>query len=328
MTRALLPLLAVLAAFLHVSAGGGEPGDLLAFAGGGPATLDERILWELGLPRLVTAALAGAALGVAGHLLQTSLRNPLAAPELTAVNPGAILGVLAAAAFGPVPLDSALGGLGAALVGGVLGGAVTWLLAAGGGPGRTVTAGLLGSALMGGLVTLLLAYQPGRFGNALRWLIGSVDGRVWDHLVIAVWWIPLWICVAWAATPVTTILQGGDQHAASLGLAPRRARLLVLGIAVALTACAASLAGALAFIGLVVPHAARRLTDGRPDRHVPAAALLGAAVLVGADAAAQALTRLIAGTELGHRLGLPAGVITALAGAAILIAIVSREKNP
>ncbi|GAA2736759.1 iron chelate uptake ABC transporter family permease subunit [Actinocorallia aurantiaca] len=327
MTRVFVPLLVVLTALLHLSAGGAEPGDLLAVADGRPATLDERILWELGLPRLVTAALAGAALGVAGHLLQTSLRNQLAAPELTAVNPGAVLGVLAATTFGLVSPDSALGGLGAALLGGVLGGAVTWLLSAGGGPGRAVIAGLLGSALMGGLVTLLLAYQPGRFGNVLRWLVGSVEGRVWDHLVIAVWWIPLWLCVAWAATAVTTILQGGDQHAASLGLAPRRARLAVLGIAVALIACAASLAGAIAFVGLVVPHAARRLTGG-PGGHVPAAALLGAVALVGADASAQVLTRLIAGTELGHRLGLPAGVITALAGAAVLVAIVYREKNP
>ncbi|MFI6510425.1 FecCD family ABC transporter permease [Streptosporangium sp. NPDC050855] len=329
MRRALLPLLAALvalAACLHLWAGGASVDDLLAVAR--PRTLEERILWELGLPRLVTAALAGSALGVAGHLLQTSLGNELAAPELTAVNPGAVLGVLAAATFGLAPADSALGGLGAALVGGVVGGVVTWLLAAGGGPGRAVIAGLLGSALMGGVTTLLLAYQPSRFGNVLRWLVGSVEGRVWDHLVIAVWWIPLWICAAWAATAVTTILQGGDQHAASLGLAPRRARLTVLGIAVALTACAASLAGALAFVGLVIPHAARRLPGTGPRRHVPAAALLGAAVLVATDAAAQSLTRLIAGTELGHRLGLPTGVVTALAGAVILVVIVSREKHP
>ncbi|HEX2312281.1 MAG TPA: iron ABC transporter permease [Thermomonospora sp.] len=312
----------------HVTAGGASLAAFLAVLDGRPVGMEERIVWEYGLPRLVTALLTGAALGVAGHLLQSALRNPLAAPELTAVNPGAVLGVLAGTVLGVVSAGSATGSLAAALVGGALGGGLSWVLALGGGPGRVVVAGLLGSAVLGGLTTLLLAYQPGRFGNLLRWLVGSVEGRVWDHLAVVGWWIPLWIVVAWLGSAALTVLEGGDDHAAALGLPPRAARSAALGTAVALTAGAACLAGAISFVGLVVPHAARRLAGGGFRARVPAAALAGAVALAGADALAQVLTRLVSAGSLGHRLGLPTGVVTALIGAAVLAAVVRKERLP
>ncbi|WP_067478945.1 iron ABC transporter permease [Actinomadura hibisca] len=317
-------VVAVVAA--HLATGGATAADVLAVVQGHPTGLDARLLWEYGLPRLLTAALTGSALGVAGYLLQSVLRNPLAAPELTAVNPGAVLGVLGGTVLGAVAADAAAGSLLAALVGGALGGGLSWALAAGGGPGRVVVAGLLGSAVLGGLTTMLLAYQPSRFGNVLRWLAGSVEGRVWDHLTVASWWIPLWLAVAWAASAAVGVLQGGDEHAASLGLPPRTGRAAVLAVALALTAGAAALAGAISFVGLVVPHAARWLARGEPRACVPVAALVGAAALTGADALAQAATHLLAAGHLGHRLGVPTGVVTALLGAAVLVAVVRRER--
>ncbi|GAA2657115.1 FecCD family ABC transporter permease [Nonomuraea recticatena] len=285
-------------------------------APGRPLTgaLNQRILWELGVPRLLTALLAGAALGVAGYVLQAVLRNPMAAPEFTGVNPGAVLGVLAALTLGVVPADSAVGALLAAVVGGALGGAA---FASMRDTANLVVYGLLGSALLAGFTTMLLAYQPGRFGNALRWLIGSVEGRVWEHLSVAWWWIAGWIALAWLSSAVLAVLSPGDDHAASLGLPPVAGRAVALTVAIALTAGAASLAGAIAFVGLVVPHAVRRLRGG-----VLTAALLGGLTLAGADALAQFAGRALAGTQ---RLGVPTGVVTALAGAAVLVYIARKE---
>lgn len=326
---AVLAVLAVLVvtAVAHLLSPGVSPGTLAGVLDGAPDGLPERIVWELGLPRLLTAALTGAALAVAGLVLQGALRNPLAAPEFTGVNPGAVLGVLAGVASGVFPADSPTGTLAAAVLGGAVGGALSWLFTARGGPERLIAGGLLCSAVLAGLSTMLLAYQPARFGNALRWLVGSAEGRVWDHLGVVSWWIVVWIAVLWACSPALAVLAGGDDHAASLGLPPHAARAVALAGAVALTAGAAGLAGAVAFVGLAVPHAARRLARGEPRAGVPAAALAGAVALTCADALAQVLTRLVSGGVLAQRVGVPTGVVTALTGAAVLIALVRRERT-
>ncbi|MGP4102636.1 FecCD family ABC transporter permease [Nonomuraea sp. KM90] len=295
----------------HVLVSGQPLGVVFGLLDGAVSGVNERIVWELGLPRLVTALLTGAALGVAGYVLQATLRNPLAAPEFSGVNPGAILGILAGFTLGVVPADSAAGALAAALAGGAAGGGITWLFAARRDPAHLIVYGLLGSALLAGMTTMLLAYQPSRFGNALRWLIGSVEGRVWEHLAFASWWILGGIAVAWACSAMLAVLAPSDDHAASLGLHPGLGRGIALTVAVALTAGAASLSGAIAFVGLVTPHAARRLGGG-----VLTAAVAGAVALAGADTLAQLAGHLL---NVTHRLGVPTGVVTALAGAAVLI---------
>ncbi|MBB2910750.1 iron complex transport system permease protein [Streptosporangium becharense] len=320
-------LVTVLAAVAHLLAPGISPRTLVGVLDAAPQGLQERIVWELGLPRLLTALLTGAGLGVAGFLLQASLRNPLAAPEFTGVNPGAVLGLLAGMTLGLFPADSVTGALAAALLGGAAGGALSWTFTARGGADRLVVGGLLCSAVLAGLTTMLLAYRPDRFGNALRWLIGSAEGRVWDHLGFVGWWIPVWIALMWGCSAVFAVLAGGDDHANALGVPPHAARALALAGAVALTAGAASLAGAVAFVGLVAPHAARWLARGGPRAGVPAAALAGAVVLVAADALAQLLTRLVSGGALAQRLGVPTGVVTALTGAAVLIALARKERT-
>ncbi|MEU6719630.1 iron chelate uptake ABC transporter family permease subunit [Nonomuraea sp. NPDC046802] len=303
-------LLAMVAA-LHLLVSGQPLGAIAGLLDGTADGQAEKIVWELGVPRLLTALLTGAALGVSGYVLQATLRNSLAAPEFSGVNPGAVLGILGGLTLGLFPADSAAGALLAALAGGALGGGVTWLLSAGRDPANLVVHGLLGSALLAGLTTMLLAYQPSKFGNALRWLIGSVEGRVWEHLAFASWWIAGGIALAWACSGLLAVLAPSDDHAASLGLHPALGRAIALTVAIALTAGAASLAGAIAFVGLVAPHVARRL-GGR----VLTAAVVGAVALAGADSLAQLAGHLLNGT---HRLGVPTGVITALAGSAVLI---------
>ncbi|SCL71245.1 iron complex transport system permease protein [Micromonospora citrea] len=289
--------------------------------------VEQRILVELRLPRLVTALLAGAGLGAAGLLMQAVLRNPLAAPELTGVNPGAVLGVLAGIQVGLVPADSAPGALVAALTGGTLGGTLMWLLARRRAPAEVAAYGLLGSAALAGVTTLLLAYEPSRFGNALRWLVGTVEGRVWAHVQTAWPWLAAALVVAWLCSAALGVLAAGDGHAAALGLAPRRARAVGIALAVALAAGAVALAGALAFVGLVVPHVARAMCGADLRRAVPAAALLGATAVVGADVLAQVLTVAVQSGSAGQRLGVPAGAVTALLGAVALVVVARRSSH-
>ncbi|MER7332716.1 MULTISPECIES: iron chelate uptake ABC transporter family permease subunit [unclassified Micromonospora] len=289
--------------------------------------LEQRIVLELRLPRLATALLAGAGLGAAGLLLQTVLRNPLAAPELTGVNPGAVLGVLAAVQLGLVPADSAVGGLVAALAGGAFGGALMWLLARRGSPAEVAAYGLLGSAALAGVTTLLLAYQPARFGNAMRWLVGAVDGRVWAHVQTAWPWLVGALLLAWLCSAALGVLAAGDGHAAALGVPPRPARAVGLTLAVALAAGAVALAGALAFVGLVVPHVARAMCGADLRRALPAVALLGATAVAGADALAQVLTVVVQSGSAGQRLGVPAGAVTALLGAVALVVVARRSSH-
>ncbi|TMR24777.1 iron ABC transporter permease [Nonomuraea turkmeniaca] len=308
---AAVAILFLVVAATHLAVSGQPLGAIAGLLDGTVNGQAEKIVWELGVPRLLTALLTGAAMGVSGFVLQATLRNPLAAPEFSGVNPGAVLGILGGLTLGLFPADSAAGALLAALAGGALGGGITWLLSAHRDPANLVVHGLLGSALLAGLTTMLLAYQPSRFGNALRWLIGSVDGRVWEHLAVASWWIAGGIAVAWACSGMLAVLSPSDDHAASLGLHPGLGRAVALTVAIALTAGAASLSGAIAFVGLVTPHVARRLGGG-----VLTAAVAGAIALAGADTLAQLAGHLLNGT---HRLGVPTGVITALAGSAILI---------
>ncbi|TDC83922.1 iron ABC transporter permease [Micromonospora sp. KC606] len=289
--------------------------------------LEQRILIELRLPRLTTALLAGAGLGAAGLLLQAVLRNPLAAPELTGVNPGAVLGVLAGMQLGLVPADSAAGALLAALTGGACGGALMWLLARHGSPVEVAAYGLLGSAALAGVTTLLLAYQPSRFGNALRWLVGSVDGRVWAHVQTAWPWLATALVLAWLCSAALGVLAAGDGHAAALGVPPRPTRAVALALAVALAAGAVALAGTLAFVGLVVPHVARAMCGSDLRRALPAAALVGATAVAGADALAQVLTVLVQSGPAAQRLGVPAGAVTALVGAVALVVVARRSSH-
>ncbi|WP_420123404.1 FecCD family ABC transporter permease [Nakamurella sp.] len=331
--RAARPALVALAAVLlavtaDLMAGRGVPVDRFAAAVVDPGSLDGQIVWLLRVPRALTAVLAGAALGVAGVALQSVLANPLASPDTTGVTGAAVFGVVVVTATALVPRDSTTGMLWAALLGGLLGSGLVYLLAARLGPDRQLLCGVLAAGAMGGAITLFLSVRTSQFGTVLRWLVGSVDARVWADLARAAPWILVWLLVAVLASPLLPILAGGDAHAAAVGLAPRRTRLLVLVTAVALAAGAAALAGAITFLGLVVPHLTGLLVDRSSRWMVPVAAAVGATLLVGCDAVAQTVTGLLAGAQLSQRAGVPAGAVAAVAGAVALVVLIRRTERP
>ncbi len=323
-----LAMAVLVAAGLQVSLGTqiGPGATLSTLLSGTADPVTGTIVFGVRLPRVLVALVAGACLGVSGLLLQVALCNPLAAPEIVGVSSGAVLGAVAALSFGVVAGAAPAGLLAAAALGGVSAAALLWLVAGGNRaqPAELAVLGVVVAAALSGATALLITVDPNSLGGALRWLIGSLNGRVWPHWALLWPWALLWIAVAWSLAGMTTVLLTGDGPASALGLRPPRVRLLLVGVAVALGSGAVAVVGAVAFVGLLVPHLAWVLAGADLRRTVPAAVLGGAATLAAADALAQGLTRFGPALGLADGFAMPVGAVTAFAGGLMLIALASR----
>jgi iron complex transport system permease protein len=288
------------------------------FAGGDEAAII--IMQEIRLPRALVAAAVGFSLGLAGAVLQGFLRNPLAEPG--------IIGVSAMASFGAVLVFySGLAGASLfALPAGALAGAlvaVLVLLAIASRHGTTLTlilAGVALSSLAGALTSLVLNLSPNPFASyeIIFWLLGSIKDRSMSHVWLAV---PLmlagWILIVMAGRALDA-LSLGEESASSLGIDMARTRhLIIAGVALCVGAGTA-VTGAIAFVGLVVPHLIRPLTDQMPSRLLLPSGLGGAALLLAADVAVRVV---IPGRELN------VGVLTALIGAPFFLWLVVRSRR-
>ncbi|WP_328500013.1 iron ABC transporter permease [Streptomyces sp. NBC_00457] len=327
---AVLAALVVVCACVELVAGRGmSPSVVWDVLGGGGDRTERHILLQLRLPRLLVALGAGACLGVAGLVLQSALRNPLAGPEVTGVTPGAVLGAVTATSLGLAGWESPLAVVVAACVGGCAGAALLWLLAGRGrsDPAQTAVHGVLVSAVLGGLTAMVLLVDPGELGSVVQWLVGTTEGRVWQNWHLLWPWALAWGVAAWLLTGPLTLLRCGDELALAAGLSVRRARTLALLCAVALTAGAVAAVGALGFVGLLVPHLAVAVFGADLRVTLPGAALVGAVVVCGADALAQLSSRLLAAALDSGRLTLPVGALTACLGAALLLVVVRRAPS-
>ncbi|MEV5427721.1 iron chelate uptake ABC transporter family permease subunit [Streptomyces sp. NPDC052701] len=322
-------LVAVCAGAELVAGRGMSPAVVWDVLGGGGDATERHILFQLRLPRLLVALGAGACLGAAGLVLQSALRNPLAGPEVTGVTPGAVLGAVAATGLGLAGWESPLAVVVAACAGGLAGAGLLWLLAGPGrgDPERTAVHGVLVSAVLGGLTAMVLLVAPGELGSVVQWLVGTTEGRVWEHWHLLWPWALVWGIAAWLLAGPLTLLRCGDDIATAAGLAAGRARGLALLCAVALTAGAVAAVGALGFVGLLVPHLATAVYGADLRVALPGAALVGAAVVGGADAASQLASRLLALALDTGRLTLPVGALTTCLGAALLLVVVRRAPN-
>ncbi|MBV9972907.1 MAG: iron ABC transporter permease [Candidatus Eremiobacteraeota bacterium] len=248
------------------------------------------ILWTLRLPRATLAAIVGAALSVSGAIMQAMLRNPLVDPYLTGVSAGAAAAIAIAVAAGiAAPFVPALGfcaGLAAAIV-------VAMLARRGSGidANRLILAGVSLSALFSAIVALVLTrLQQGSYAETIiSWLAGSLAGRTWHDLQWTVPYLIAGVVAAVVAIPALNVLRLGDTRAAALGVNVERAQWVVVGSAALLTASAVALSGIVGFVGLIVPHIARRIGGSDLRIAVPLSALFGAAFMTLADAASRAL---------------------------------------
>jgi len=259
---------------------------LTGSAGEGPF---KQIVLELRLPRMVEAAAVGAALGIAGALLQGALANPLASPDVIGVTGGAGFGaVLILLVFpGSIALLPA-GALAFGLLAAAFVFAIAWTGPNAGGVGRLILAGIAVGALFGAGTTAILTAYPDRVQSALFFIAGGLSSDGWRELEVVWPYFAGGFLVAACLMRPLDRLALGDDVAASLGARPRLIRL-VAGIGAALlAAAAAAIAGLLGFLGLVVPHVVR-LAGGTSSHTfvIPVSALVGSALLMAGDTLAR-----------------------------------------
>ncbi len=278
------------------------------------------VLWELRLPRILLAILGGAAMALAGVLMQSLTRNPLAAPGLVGVEAGASVTMLLILVLWPealplslYPLAALLGGLAVALF--IV--ALSWR--GGIAPLRLILVGVGLTAMLGAVADLLITYgNIDRVESALMWLGGSLHRSGWPQVQSLLIWLlvaglPLLFCHR-----QLNLLQLGESVALSRGLNAPVIMLLLLLCSVTLTAATVANIGVMTFVGLVAPHLARQLCGDRHGALLPLSALFGAVLVLLGDTL---------GRGLLPPLQLPAGLVVAIIGAPYLLVLLARQRN-
>ena len=311
----LLSLLLLGGSLVHLGLGArwiAPPTVLQALLHYDPRNFDHRIIVDLRLVRLAAALLTGGALGVAGLLLQTVIRNPLGEPHILGLNAGASLAVVATSALGVSlggvalarPLTAACG---AALLSSSGRGGVT--------PLRITLCGVALSAFASAVTAAILILDEQTLLAMRTWLAGDLAGLNWQTLRAALLPALAGVTIALVIAPRLNVLALGDKVALGLGVKIVQTRLLGLTAIALLCGSAVAVAGPIGFVGLVVPHAVRRLISEDIRLALPLAAPVGALVLLLADIAARTL---VAPQELAT------GAMTALVGAPVFIFIAAR----
>ena len=290
---------------------------LRALLGGGEGTLARQIVLYARLPRVCGSLLAGGALAASGVVIQSVLMNPLAAPNIIGVNSGAGLAAALCCAAAPtalelVPIAAFLGALAGVLL--------VLLLAERTGAARitVVLAGLAVSSIFGAGIDGVVTLVPDALNGYTDFRIGGLRGLSMARVAPAAVMIALALAAALTLSHELDLLALGRETAQSLGLPARRLQLILLALAAALAGAAISFAGLLGFVGLIVPHIARRLVGEESRFLLPASALGGAALLTACDVLARLL---FAPYEL------PVGIVLSFVGGPFFIWLLLRQRG-
>jgi iron complex transport system permease protein len=288
------------------------------------------IVLKFRLPKAITAALAGAALGVSGLMMQTFFRNPLAGPFVLGISSGASLGVaLVVLSTGSVGL-TLLAGVGLTgdllLAGAAALGASATLLVIVAVANRVQSSmtllilGLMLGYLVSAVVSLLLYFSiPERIQAYISWTFGSFSGVTWEQMPILAVGVVIGLLLALSLTKSLNALLLGEGYARSLGMNVRRTRLAVVIATALLAGTVTAFCGPIGFIGIAVPHLCRSLFNTSDHRMlVPGTILMGAIVALAASLLAEVP---------GSNLVLPLNAITAMIGAPVVIGVILRQRN-
>ena len=277
--------------------------------------INQTIIWDLRLPRLISSLLVGSALGMSGALLQGMLKNGLASPYLLGISAGSGLVIVAFITFGLAQIFIPI----AAWLGAIFTTLIVFTLSKSGNKisiERLILGGVAISSLFGAIqATLLLQAEDGRIQSALTWLIGSLNSRGWNEIRIT--WIPILfsIILSLLLARQLNLLSLGDELSMSLGNSLFRSRCLIGAIATLLAASAVAIGGLIGFIGLIVPHFSRLLIGSDYKFILPLSALIGGLTLSTADLIARS-----------GPIEMPVGIITSLIGAPIFIIILYKRS--
>jgi iron complex transport system permease protein len=330
-----LPLLLfsvlLLAAVMHLAFARVEPGLgslfdwLFSWTGatGEVDQIDSFVFGAIRTPRMLVAVFGGAALALAGTVMQASFRNPLASPDIIGTAAGAAFGgalaivfKLADASVFATPIAALLGAVG-----------VTWLVfVLAGSHGRfsvanLLLAGIALNTLFGALTAFVVTLSFDNYtarSRVLFWLMGGLDARTWEHAWITAGGFALFAGMVWPRARELDLLTLRDDSAHSLGVDAPRARRSLVWCACGLTATTVANSGGIAFVGLIVPHLARLLVGPAHRLLLPTAALLGAILMVVSDLGCR-----VSPASWNLRLG----VVTAIAGAPYFLYLLSRQRR-
>ena len=284
--------------------------------------IDAQIFFVARLPRVIAAALVGSALALSGVVFQALLRNPLASPDTLGVSAGASLGAMMAITFNldfsvlgvsAVPLASFSGSVGAL--------AIVYGLSTARRRGTSAVVLLLGGVTLHALLSAVIAFVQyladftETFRN-VRWLMGSLDVASFSPIVAAL--VPMAFAGAGFATlpRVLDLISVGSESAAARGVNVERTERVALVSASLATGAAVSLAGPVAFVGIIVPHLVRLIVGAEHRLVLPASALFGGAFLIGCDLVARTI---VAPLEL------PVGIVTAIIGGPVFLWLLFRR---
>ncbi len=284
-----------------------------------PGSTDHRIIWDLRLPRTIVGLMVGAALGLAGAVLQGATRNPLADPAILGINAGASLAVvLGVALLGMSQLSTyvwlAFAGAGAAML-------VVYAVASLGREGATpiklALAGAAITAVLHSIINAILLTSPRTLDEVRFWQVGSLSGRTIDIVLQVAPFLAIGMVLALATARLLDGLSMGDDVARALGQRIGLSRGLAGLAAVILAGASTAAAGPIAFVGLTVPHVARALTGPGYRWILPYSMLMAPILLLGAD---------VLGRIISPPGEVQVGIVTAFVGAPFFIALVRRRK--
>ena len=284
-----------------------------------PNSTEHRIIWDLRLPRTIVGVLVGAALGLAGAVLQGATRNPLADPAILGINAGAALGVvLGVAVLGMTDLSTyvwfAFVGSGATML---VVYAVASLGREGATPVKLALAGAAITAVLHAIINAILLTSPRTLDEVRFWQVGSLAGRDIDIVLQVAPFLAIGMALALATARLLDGLSMGDDVAKALGQRIGLSRALAGLAAVVLAGAATAAAGPIAFVGLTVPHVARAITGPGYRWILPYSMLMAPILLLGAD---------VIGRIIAPPGEVQVGIVTAFVGAPFFIALVRRRK--
>ncbi|MEV6327177.1 iron chelate uptake ABC transporter family permease subunit [Streptomyces sp. NPDC051909] len=322
--RALFSVLALVVVALAAAVvliGSGDfpvpPADVVSTLLGGGTEVQKIAVLDLRLPRVLVAVFVGAALGIGGAVFQAISRNPLGSPDVIGFGQGSTVGALVVIVLFQ---GSAMAAAGGAIAGGLVTGAVIYLLAWKRGVHgyRLVLVGIGAAAMLTAVIHYLITKaQLVDATRAVVWMTGSLDGRdmaqFWPLFGVSCVLLPLVLGHGRALR----MLEMGDDAAYALGVRVERTRIVLMGSAVLLVAVATAAAGPIVFVSLSAPQLARRLTRS-PGPNLAASALMGTALLLVADWAAT--------SAFGER-RLPVGVVTGVLGGCYLLWLLVSERK-
>ena len=278
--------------------------DIVNTISGDHTGTNNKVIWNIRLPRMILAALAGINLALSGSMLQGVMKNPLADPSIIGISSGAgLFGILILVVFPQlqnlVPI--------VAFAGAMLAAVIIYLLAWKGGidPTRIVLSGVAVSELFGAGISAILVFFSDRVHGALTFMNGSLSSRSWGEVRTILPYTIAGLLLALIFADKLNILVLGDDTARGLGLNVELTRLGFTALAALLAASAVSVVGLLGFVGLIVPHSIRLILGNNYKIMFPATALLGAALVMLSDTFARTV---LSPTEI------PVGIVMAVLG--------------